>query len=765
MITLSGKCLYGSSIAQNADMWAVVYFPKSGSTSTGLSTTGTYSYKLYTSFPDSGTYTVVVYCSYSGQTASSSTSFVAHKLELLSDDSKDLETFLGDSVVLKVRFRLDGALLTPQKSMFSVYLGANSRWEKLEQTEDPMINGSYQQMKLKVPLYSTKITKGLYDLRIEAEYGDQAVSVERVQRVWVNNPLEVYIQDPEIVHIVGRNTSRNITAKVVFKAGTLWDLDVENVRIRLYNSEQSKDLTVQRMYCDRTTSFCTFSVNLPSMSPGTYSLEVTVAYPSIGSARYSAKDVVPLTEALLLSGSVKDAKRNVIATTISVENIETGEMREVKTNKAGNYSMNLLPGSYNFVFRFAGGGIAELSNISISKDELVSLPGELIRYDEGHMASDVPAGMKLVKIMVLEVALPFSGAKIYLPYDSSKMTGDEKKLKVYVCEQWNFERSVCSGGWVLLDDLIVHTITDAVEFNTTIYGAFMLGENDQLSFSSVVLEDKEVYMKDSVVISGMVQNTKKEAVQGVIVTASFPAQGVSSSVSTSSTGEFKLTIDAPEEEGDLDLRVSAGKDLFVGTNTSFKVSVAKKMDISILNVPDIVPVSLDEVNDVEFKLINSGQVALEDPIYVHVSGISSDWYEILPSYVSGLAVGEQKSVIVRVKLNEKLCGGKCNKFYLVNIEAKSREVTKTASFTMKLPVTGFNESESAATTQPSSGTPTGFALSLPGMSSPYIPLTVIVVLLFLIVSKKKSSSAGTAFGKSNKQGQHLRESIINKLRR
>jgi len=767
MITISAKCVLGGSIVQNADMWAQVYFPRSGGTSTGQTTTGTYSYKLYTSFPDSGTYTVVVFCSHAGQTASSSTAFVAHRLELLADYGKEVETYIGDSMVLDVKFKLDGGLITPKKDTFSVYLGSGSRWEKLEQTEDPILNNSYQRIKLKIPLYSSRIAKGLYDLRIEAKYGEQVLSVEKIQFVWVNNPLEIYIQDPEIVHIVGSNTSKNITAKVVFKAGSLWDLDVENVRVRLFNTDQSKDLTLRRMFCDRISSICIFSVNLPSMSPGMYSLEITVAYPSMDSARYTAKDVVPLREALLLSGSVKDAKGNVIQTSISVENVETGDLSEVRTSQLGNYSMNLLPGNYNFVFRFTGGAIVEVSNISISKSELITLPGELIRYDEGHIASEIPAGMKLVKVMVLEIALPFAGAKIYMPYDSSLMTGDEKKLKVYVCERWNFERSVCAGSWRIIDDLAVYTIKDAVEFNTSTYGSFMLGENDKLSFSEVALDNKEVYMKDSIVISGMVVNIKKEAVHGATITASFPAQGVSSSATTSSTGEFKLSINAPEVEGDYDLIVSAAKDLFIGTNSSFKVTISKKKDVSLINIPDIVPVSMDEINDIEFKLINSGQMELEEPIYVHISGISTDWYELLPTYVPTLKVGEEKSIVIRVRLNEKLCGGKCNKFYLVNVEAKSREVSKTASFTMKLPIVSSNESESTETTQAdSSNVPglTGFALSAPNLSSPYIPLTVIVVLLILIVNKKKNPT-GTTFGRKHKQGQQLRESTINKLRR
>jgi hypothetical protein len=271
-------------------------------------------------------------------------------------------------------------------------------------------------------------------------------------------------------------------------------------------------------------------------------------------------------------------------------------------------------------------------------------------------------------------------------------------------------------------------------------------------------------MKDSIVISGMVVNIAKEAVHGATVTASFPAKGVSSSTTTSSTGEFKLSINAPEAEGDFDLIVTASKDLFIGTNSSFKVTISKKKDVSLINIPDIVPVSMDQLNDIEFKLINSGQMDLEEPIYIHISGISTDWYELLPSYVSNMKVGEEKSIVIRVRLNEKLCGGKCNKFYLVNVEAKSREVTKTASFTMKLPIASSNESESTETTQAdSSGTPTGFALSAPNLSSPYIPLTVIVVLLILIVNKKKGST-GTSFGKKHKQGQQLRESIINRIK-
>ncbi len=768
LITISAKCEYDSSIV-NARMWAQIFFPGGGRMETGVYT-GIYEYTFRTSFPNTGPYRVRVNCEYANYSTYKETTFTAHKLELSTDYDREIDTYLGDDLTLKVKFKYDGSLITPRKDTFFIYLGGNKGWGLLEQTEDPILTENHQQVKVKIPLYSDKISKGLYDLRIEGKYSeDEIITLEKRKFVWVNNPLEIYMTENDIRHVIGDIPEKNITAKVVFKAGDLWDFDIENVEIIIFNENISKKAVLRSINCDGGTEICSFSFDIPSLGPGLYNLDLTVAYPSITSYRYEATGSIPLREVLQISGSIRDAKDRVIGTQIIVESIDRGEIEEANTGSTGNYSIELLPGNYNFVFRFDGGTAVSISNVSISSFDLLSLPGDLIRYDQGHISSGVPQGMKLVKIMVLELAFPHSSVWVYIPYDSSRVGGDEKELKVYQCERWNFERSLCTGGWSTIEDVRVHTIKDAIEFNASSYGAFMIGENDILHFSEFNVVNDEVSMGDAVKVEGTVVNSKNEPVHGTIIRAYFPGYDEFSTTKTNVEGSFVMGANAPHVEGDRELLVEAGKDLFVGCNSTHMIHIGRKTELSILNVPDMFNLPLGDTTEIEFTLFNSGQINLTEIIYIHLSGISADWYELLPDHVDGLEINKEKKVILRIKLTPELCGGKCKRFYLVNLEAKSAEISKTASFTIRIPSLPVNETESTEGEEEEGGSTspgiTGFSISIPSISSPYLPLTVVVILLILIVNKKKTTKGGKTFGKQGKTGHELRTSVISSLQR
>ena len=770
MITISAKCEFDGSIA-DADMWAQIIFPRGGGISTSPLGTGIYEYNIYASFPDTGPYTVRVYCEYGNHSTYKETTFTAHKLELSIDYDREIDTYMGGDLTLNIKFRYDGNLITPKKDTFSIYLGGERGWERLEQTEDPILVGNYQRVKVKLPLYSNKISKGLYDLKIEGKYSEEEIlTLEKRKFVWVNNPLEIYMTESEVRHIIGDIPEKNLTAKVVFKAGDLWDLGIENVEIIISDENISKKAILNSIRCNRETEICSFSFDIPNLGPGLYNLELTVAYPSIASYRYKATASIPLRELLQLSGCIKDAKGKAIGTKIIVESIDRGEIEEVHTGATGNYSINLLPGNYNFVFRFDGGIVVKISNVSISSSDLISLPGDLIRYDLGHITSKVPQGMKLVKIMVLELAIPFSSVWVYIPYDSSRVGGDEKELKVYQCERWNFERSSCTGGWNTIEDVMIHTIKDAIEFNASSYGAFMIGENDKLHFSEFKVLDDDVCMGETVTVEGRVVNSRDEPVPGVMLKASFPGYDEFSATKTNTEGLFRISINAPHFEGNGELLVEAEKELFVGCNSTHMIHIGRKKALSILNLPDMVNVPLNDITEIEFTLFNSGQINLTETIYIHVSGISADWYELLPSHVDGLEINEEKPVILRIKITPELCGGACKKFYLVNLEAKSAEISRVASFTIKIPSLPINETGSAEVEKKEGGSMipdiTGFTISIPSVSSPYLPLTIIVILLILIVNKKKTApTSRKTFGKQGKRGHELRSFIVSSLHR
>ncbi|OYT41514.1 MAG: hypothetical protein B6U86_02185 [Candidatus Altiarchaeales archaeon ex4484_43] len=138
--------------------------------------------------------------------------------------------------------------------------------------------------------------------------------------------------------------------------------------------------------------------------------------------------------------------------------------------------------------------------------------------------------------------------------------------------------------------------------------------------------------------------------------------------------------------------------------------------------------------------------------------------------MDGLEINEEKPVILRIKITPELCGGACKKFYLVNLEAKSAEISRVVSFTIKIPSLPINETGSAEVEKKEGGSiipdVTGFTISIPSVSGPYLPLTIIVILLILIVHKKKTApTSRKTFGKQGKKGHELRTFIVSSLHR
>ena len=169
--------------------------------------------------------------------------------------------------------------------------------------------------------------------------------------------------------------------------------------------------------------------------------------------------------------------------------------------------------------------------------------------------------------------------------------------------------------------------------------------------------------------------------------------------------------------------------------------------MSIVGIPDIVEVNLNEDKIIEFKLFNSGQTNFTEPIYIRVNGISNEWYELSPPSVNFLGINQQKTISMKIKLTPELCGGKCPKYALVNIVAKSEEISKSVSFTLKvLGAENIQIKENETSESESSG---GLSLNLPNVvgfvpkvgitnqSTNYLFLTIIVILLLLITTKKK----------------------------
>ncbi|HDH41045.1 MAG TPA: carboxypeptidase regulatory-like domain-containing protein [Candidatus Altiarchaeales archaeon] len=634
----------------------------------------------------------------------------------------------------------------------------------------PYIINQYQRITVEIPLESPDLPEDTYDLKVVGHYSGKRITTEMKNYIKINSPLKIDIAQSEIECPANTLCKPEITINVKFPIGDITDFTVENFNAVIMGKGKTfKKIHVDSIECSKQSDSCNIKLDIPAnLEPGSYDLFLTTET-TIENKDYESQDSIPLEVVLRIFGTLKDAGGNVVSAVITFENLKTGQSISGQVGPSGGYSINILPGEYSVEIRLGGGVVARFYNVTVSSsDSLLSLSDNLIRYDQGHLNSGAPAGVRVVKIIVLEFGLPFSNAWFYVPYDSSRVSGDEKDLNVYICRDWNFERSSCTGTWERVT-CEVHTIRDGVEFEVDSTSAFIIGEQRGLHFSHLELEREEVHMGDTIVVNGKLLDTDGNAVENAQIRLSFPAFNMSTSSATTTGGFFRATINAPYLTGYPELLIEGIKYPYRSCNETKTVKVTRSKELSILNIPDIVDVPLNEPRDINFTLFNSGQTNLTEPIYIHVMGISSDWYELSPAKVNGLGISEQKNINLRIYLTPELCGGACKKFTLVNLEAKSDEISRVVSFTIKI-TSPLNETGSAEVEKKEGGSIipdiTGFTISIPSVSSPYLPLTIIVILLILILNKKKTApTSRKTFGKQGKRGHELRSSIVSSLHR
>ncbi|OYT55088.1 MAG: hypothetical protein B6U72_00360 [Candidatus Altiarchaeales archaeon ex4484_2] len=707
--------------------------------------------------PDTHPYLVKVVCKYDDNgtllIASETEELFIYELtlDLHKEAGEELEVYQGGEFLLKVELELNGKLVTPSHNTFEVYYDekdseGDSDWQRFEIISDPALREDYQEILLYVPLHDDDISIDKHDIKVEAEYKvsgtDSRVTDKAVNFIWVNNPIGVDIQDNRIVCPANEVCRKNITSKVVFRAGSIENFELTNVEAVLVSKHKIQKVTVDDLYCDDTTEECSVLVTIPSyISSGDYDLFLTFAYPSVSDYRYKADDSVSFESVIELSGSFKDAAGKIVSAEITLENTDTGETVIAKTNSNGAYSIELLPGVYDIAFKFTGGVVARIFNVSITDFELMSIPGNMIRFDSDHLTSGSPPGVNIVKTVVLESALSSSDLWVYVPYDSKRVNNKEEELRVYRCVDWNFMKSACCGEWEHIP-AEVHTIRDAVEFSVNKSAAFVVGENNWLIYSKLDLPTLEVFMGEPVVVEGAVVDNEDNPVSGATVTLSFPEYNLSRSAVSSGTGGFSARIDAPYRTGNLLLNINARKEPYSPVNDSRVIRVSKSKELGIMGASDVESISLNESRVINLSIINSGQTNFTDKIYFEVNGVPSDWYSLSPPSFDGLNVGESRDVSLGFRVSTEMCASGCKKFNLVNFVAKSQEITRSVSFSLEIKEP-FVPPEGNETVNEDGGL-IGFIslpnLKLPSLGSYYVSLTVIVLLLLLVVNKKKAGA-------------------------
>jgi len=648
--------------------------------------TGIYKYSL--SLDEShpiGEYKAVVSCDYENYTKSTAETYFETKkltLEIVGEDQ--IEAYKGGELELDVIFKKydkthqNGALITPSRNSFSVYVVSQDTETQLNLAEDVdpwKTQDNTQRIRVLIPLSDPPKSGRIYTLKVVGEEEGISLSSQRENFIKINSALKMKIND-KIKCQIDSVCKKDLIADVIYYGGSINTFTKDNFHAVIV--PEDRVINIDGITCTKSTETCKLTLTIPNLEAGSYQIGIKVKADG-----YEYTEWVPLDIVLSLSGEILDATGGTVSSILTLENEDTGKVEQITTDSFGKYSIDVLPGNYKIELKFPG-LIAKLHNVSLNEDTISSFGGNSIRYDTFSGFTGIK-GLKVAKIVVLEFALPFKDGSISIPYDDSKVY-DETKLEVYVCHNWNFGARTCAGSWEKLQSNI-HTTRNMVEFNINELSAFIIGERKSLHFHTLSVNKEECHLGETLFLTGKVLDSDGQEVDEVLIKFSFPTFNISSLTITTGDGVFNGVITTPFKEGVHRLVVTAEKDPFISANNSKMIRLTKSQDISLI-VPDMGTAFLNKPSDIEFSVINTGQVNLTD-VRLYISGISNEWYELTPIKINSLGINEEKKVNMKLLFTSEKCGEKCDQYYLVNVNVKAKtesgdEIEKGQSFTLKI---------------------------------------------------------------------------------
>ncbi len=669
--------------------------------------------------------------------------FVVYRLSLTST-SIPTSVYSGDLLSVKVKFEKNGEAITVADNPppeFSLYLDNNPMI-----TYQPISIGNEINVTATVP----SIAPGVYDLKIVGRYGTHEKILTLPKFVTVKSPLSFVLLGPSSVQKLSGEGTISISFSAKYRGEIISDISSSNLDIDVLNEDGDKvtSLVCDDPIFDASRGAYTANVIVPDLSYGEYYLKISLTY---NGETLEADRYVVVQFVIPFEGAIVDPKGHGISTNINIKNDEIGLLKAV-TNSNGEFSVNLIPGTYDITFTFPG-MTALVQGVEI--DTPIENP---VRYDEFTPNVDI-AGLHTAKLVVFELAVPFQEVVLHIPYDDAKVV-DEQKLEVYTCHNWNFGRRSCAGEWERVPDPKIDTVRNVVTINMTSLSAFAVGERKSLYFSVDFPKDS-FYMGEMFNVRGKVVDESGNPVKEAKVLYWFD-EGEPYTVKTDEGGFFTITADAPEKEGGCVFHLRAEKEPFIPTEITQTLTVYKKSELSV-RVPDTFAVTFDEPSSVNITVENTGQTDLST-ITVSVEGLKSSWYVIYPSIIDSLSPGQKKEIEIRFKVPKTDCANEqCKTFYFVNVKAKSGETVGSGTITLKL--SSLEEEPQAQPTQQATGFSISSALEFvksPYFYTPVLIIIIIAVFVYLIKQKEKSRGGSSHTGRGYSLGG-ARTSTVDKI--
>ncbi|RLJ02177.1 MAG: hypothetical protein DRP11_03340 [Candidatus Aenigmatarchaeota archaeon] len=688
-LSISANCTYNSS----AHVWLDIESPIIMQNLTFSEDNQTF-HLTYSNMPELGTYTGTVHCVADVEETNQSISFLVRDLDAKIEKLKP-ENFYTDS-------RLTITVNITEVSDHTYNPNSGIGFELLEGSST--INLSPEDIYFKDGLWFVSpdyiFSEGEHHLNLRIEY--QGKSIEAPFILNVLQPLNV-----KILSLTGDVKPYNnitIEPQVTYKGSSLSLSELNDLKIYLDSEEMPFSVQGNRI-----------TIELPDKDPGTYTLKLECSYEG---AHASAE--TRISYLIGFTGTLVDIDNNLLSGTITFE--KNGFSKRVTVN--GDYSFSVPAGTYTVkVENFPGLKKAVFEGVEVNGET-----ENFIRID--HFTSDdlgVP-GIRIAGGLGLEMVLPFDSVKMEIGYDSS-VVRDESELKLYTCENWNFDARRCSGEWEELS-AAVDRISNVVKITTTHLSGFIVGEEERADI--MFKTDKDAYFfGEEIVVTGTVRDGNQNPIPNAEVRYFFNDQ--TGTVRTTHDGIFSFTLTAPENPGTY--RIEASLPEYSMETFTEEVTVEGKKALTLI-LPDDSEIPYSEESTFDIKIVNSGQVDLND-LDVVINGLPEGTFTCSPDRIEKLSRGEQKSVTLR------FIPPNTSKNYQVTVTVSNRSIEETESFVLM--VTGPAMSE----TQDQEPPFTGFITFVESVN-PFDALSGItligIIFYSLKITRKKKEPRGSIRG-------------------
>ena len=456
-------------------------------------------------------------------------------------------------------------------------------------------------------------------------------------------------------------------------------------------------------------------------------------------------DSIRVRHGLKLSGRVVDSENRGVRTEMNLD--REGTVIPINTASDGTYYKEIETSgnqdSYtvtmNFFDREMSSSDAEVTarGVNFAEKDGNNLAGdsESIKFQYWDNPPVEQKAIKPINMMAVKFAYPIAdrGHRVRMKFDPTDVNTDN--LKVYGCNQWNFEGRTCLGEWEVVEDFIINYqgwranfhIDDPYRAQDTgdggqniLMNAYIIGTsadlvlNGGLSISGP--EGGTVATGSQIEVSGNINSENENAVEGANVEVSF-YQGdtevsILDTVQTDITGRFVAKGAAPEEPGNYSVRVTADKENYNIMEKKFDNRFETVIEEGIaVRTGSTVEISPGEDVTSEVTVQNTGQTSMDD-VSFSFEGLDSQYYSVSDVSYDQIPAGEERTTEVTISLPSDYCDGGCGDWPTLDISATATNPdgeefeadTETLQVQISRTTTGQSNSDSSETGQATSET-------------------------------------------------------------